>query len=173
MEELVEGQTQTESLAKTLIPYYTEGSKKATYLSYIIAGFSKMESVKLAKIHLKTVHRWEEDDPVFVALQDKARSELRDELANKIVDFEFTRNFRLVLAKDFQVLFKDAIGEPLTDREQDYLKLIRKFYTPQQFAMIKQLVSGKDDGQEAFDFTKTVLEIRLSKETSIGKRSPT
>jgi hypothetical protein len=156
--------TQTESIAKTLIPYYTEGSKKAKYLSYIIAGFSKMEAVKLSKIHLKTVHRWEEDDPVFVALQQKAHTELRDELANKIVDFEFTRNFRLVLAKDFQVLFKDAVGESLTDSEQNYLQLIRKFYTPQQFAMVKQLASGDNKGQEAFDFTRVVLEMRLTKE---------
>ena len=55
----------------------------------------------------------------------------------------------------------------MTVGEQDYLKLIRKFYTPQQYAMVKQMVSSNGDGT-GFDFTKTVLEIRLSKETHIG-----
>lgn len=162
--EITNEPTATESIARMLIPYYTEGSKKAKYLSYIIAGFSVLESVKLADIHLKTVMRWRDSDLVFVALENKAHTELREELANQLIDIEFSRNFRLVLAKDFQVLFKDATGEQLTTSEQDYVKLIRKFYTPQQYMMIKQLVSTNGQQQEAFDFTKTVLEIRLSRE---------
>ena len=158
--------TATENMALALLPYYTEGDKKSDYLKYIIAGFSKMEAVKMTGIHLKTVHRWEED-PIFMALLEKSRTELRDTLANKLMDIEFTRNFMLVLKKDFNVLFKDATNEPMTDGEQDYLKLIRKFYTPQQYAMVKQMVSSNGDGA-GFDFTKTVLEIRLSKETRIG-----
>jgi len=128
-----------------------------------------MESVKLADIHLKTVHRWREDDPVFVALEEKAKTDLRDDLSNKLVDIEFTRNFRLVLAKDFNVLFKDATGETLTEPEQDYIKLIRKFYTPQQYAMIKQMAGSNGNSGDGFDYTRTVLEIRLRKETTTMK----
>ncbi len=162
--------TTTEGIAQTLLPYYTDGSKKASYLKYIIAGFSKMEAAKLCelgKYPLKTIHRWEED-PVFVALLEKSRTDLRDELSNKLVDIEFTRNFMLVMQKDLKVLFKDATGEVLSEKENDYLNLIRKFYTPQQYAMVKQLVSGNGDSKGDFDFTKTVLEIRLSKETHTG-----
>jgi len=157
--------TATESIAHSLIPYYSDGSKKARYLSYIIAGFSTMEAIKLSKIHLKSVHRWRESDPVFVELEAKASTSLRRELADHLIDIEFTRNFRLVLAKDFEILFKDASGEQLTDKEEDYLKLIRKFYTPQQFAMIRQIIGGNGEAKaEAFDFTRTVLTIRLEKE---------
>ncbi len=159
--------TPTEGIAEALLPYYTEGDKKANFLKYIIAGFSKMEAVKLVDIHLKTVHRWEED-PVFMALLEKSRTDLRDELANKLVDIEFTRNFMLTLQKDFKVMFKDATGEILTTEEEKYLVAIRKFYTPQQYAMVKQLASGNGHS-DAFDFTKTVLEIRLSKETNISR----
>jgi len=159
--------TTTEGIAQALLPYYTEGDKKSDYLKYIIAGFSKMEAVKLTGIHLKTVHRWEED-PIFSALLEKSRTDLRDTLANKLVDIEFTRNFSLVLKKDFNVLFKDATDTTMTEDEKDYLKLIRKFYTPQQYAMVKQMVSGNGESQGAFDFTRTVLEIRLSKETHGG-----
>lgn len=159
--------TPTEGIASAILPYYTDGTKKANYLKYIIAGFSKNEAMKLCdlgKYPHKSVNRWEED-PVFVALLEKSRTDLRDELANKLTDIEFTRNFMLVLQKDFRVLFKDATNEVLTEDENDYLKLIRKFYTPQQYAMVKQMAGG--NGKEgAFDFTKTVLEIRLSKETA-------
>ena len=159
--------TPTEAMALTLLPYYTEGGKKASYLSYIIAGFSVMEAVKLADIHLKTVSRWRESDPVFVELEAKSHTELRRGLADHLIDIEFTRNFRLVLAKDFKILYKDASGEVLSENENEYLNLIRKFYTPQQFAMLRQMIGG-GDAPAAFDFTKTVLEIRLSKEQVRG-----
>ena len=155
--------TTTEGIAQSLIPYYTDGGKKAKYLSYIVAGFSVTEAVALAKIHLKTVTRWRED-PKFVEIEDRSTSELRKQLSDEIIDIEFTRNFRLVLAKDFEILYKDATDEILTEKEQQYLLTIRKFYTPQQFAMVKQLVSGNGGGDEPFDFTRTVLEIRLSRE---------
>jgi len=155
--------TPTEGIAQSLISYYADGGKKARYLSYLVAGFSVMEAVSLAKVHHKSVLRWREADPSFTELEQKALGELRKELSDQLIDIEFTRNFRLVLAKDFQILFKDAGGAELSDKEQQYLLLIRKFYTPQQLAIIKQLVSGSSQ-PEAFDFTKTVLEIRLSKE---------
>jgi hypothetical protein len=162
--------TTTEGIAQSLIPYYTDGGKKARYLSYLVAGFSVMESVQLSKIHLKSVKRWREEDPNFKVIEDKTTSELREQLSNQLIDIEFTRNFRLVLAKDFQVLFKDAVGQLLTEKEQQYIMLIRKFYTPQQLAMIKQLVGGDGEtADKAFDFTRTVLTIRLEKEEGSGR----
>lgn len=170
MEDLIKPeQTPTESIVSTLMPYYTEGSKKAKYLGYIIAGFSIMEACKLVDIHLKTVIRWRDNDPVFLALEEKSRTELREQLSNQIIDIEFSRNFKLVLAKDFNVLMKDAAGEALSQAEQGYLYLIRKFYTPQQLVMVKQLLGSNGEKQDAFDFTKTVLEVRISKETKTMK----
>lgn len=157
------GITPTEGIAQSLIPYYMDGGKKARYLSYLIAGFSVMEAVKLAKIHLKSVMRWRESDEKFKELEEST-PKLRQQLSDQLIDIEFTRNFRLVLAKDFEILFKDATGQPITDKEQQYLLVIRKFYTPQQLVMIKQLVSGEGGREEPFDFTRTVLEIRLSRE---------
>lgn len=159
--------TETEGIAQSLIPYYMDGGKKARYLSYIVAGFSVMEAVALAKVHLKSVKRWREEDPNFQPLEEQAIGELREQLSNQLIDIEFTRNFRLILAKDFQILFKDAQNQTLTEKEQQYLFVIRKFYTPQQLAMIKQLVGGTVGQQEAFDFTKTVLTIRLEREQSV------
>ena len=163
--ETVEGTiTPTEGVAQSLINYYADGGKRARYLSYLVAGFSVMESITLAKVHLATIKRWRREEHAFEELETKALGELREELSNQLINIEFTRNFRLVLAKDFQVLFKDAQEKVLTEKEQQYLLIIRKFYTPEQLTRIRQLVSGRDDSGEAFDFTKTVLTIRLEKE---------
>jgi len=161
--------TTTEGMALSLLPYYLEGGKKSRYLGYVVAGFSTTEAMKLAKVHPATVRRWREEDETFLGLERQAGGELRERLANTLVDIEYTRNFRLVLAKDFNILYKDATDQKLTDREQQYLLLIRKFYTPQQLAMVRQLLSGNGQSSEAFDFTRTVLEIRLSKETQSAK----
>jgi len=164
MNELVNGEpTTTENIAQSMIPYFTDGTKKAKYLSYLISNFSVMESCKLAKVHYTTILNWRKIDPQFVEVENSI-PKLRKDLANNLVDIEFTRNFRLILAKDFEILFKDAQGLALTDKEQQYLLTIRKFYTPQQFAMIKQLVGGNGKSEEAFDFTRTVLTLRIEKE---------
>ena len=158
--------TTTEGIAHALLPYYTDGSNKARYLTYIMSGFSVTESIELAHVHLKTVYRWRDDDPIFVELEAKAKTTLRKQLSDQLLDIEFTRNFRLVLAKDQVVLYKDATGQDLTTDEVDYIKIIRKFYTPQQFAMLRQMFSGNGEvKQEGFNFVKTVLELRLTKES--------
>ena len=161
--------TTTEDIAQALLPFYFEGTKKANYLGYVVAGFSTTQAAKLAKLHFRTVQNWRQGDPKFAELEQKAITDLREQLSNTILDIEFTRNFRLVLVKDFEILYKDATGGTLTEEEQKYILVIRKFYTPQQLGMIKQLLSGGDKPNEALDWTKTVLEIRLSKETGTTK----
>lgn len=168
------GLTKTEGMIQSLIPHYLEGDRKAAFLGYLVAGFSKAEATKLTKIHKKTLTRWYQGDPDFVKFLDQI-PEVREKLSNQILDLEYTRNFKLVLSKDFQVLYKDAIkdqpgGKPLTPQEEEYLQHIRKFYTPQHLLMLRQLLTGDNKSGEAFDFTRTVLEIRLSKEASYGQR---
>ena len=156
--------TPTENVAQSLIPYFTQGGNKSRYLGYLVAGFSRPEAVKLTGVHPTTVKVWEDEDPKFVEVQEQCLTTLRHRLSDELLDIEFTRNFKLVLNKDFSILFKDSTGEVLTEKEQQYLMLIRKFYTPQQLMMVRQLFSDNGEKKEAFDFTKTVLEIRLSKE---------
>src|SRR4030042_2646891 len=110
MEE-VTGITPTEGMAASLLPIYIEGGKKARYLSYLVSGFSIMEASKLAKVHYKSVLRWRQD-PQFLDTEQQCVGELRKKLSNELLDLEFTRNFRLVMAKDFEILFKDAQGLP-------------------------------------------------------------
>lgn len=160
----VTGLTPTEGMVQSLLPHYMDGDKKAAYLGYLVAGFSRVESKRLAGIHDKTLTRWTHGDPAFVEFINKL-PDVRKELSNQLLDIEFTRNFRLVLSKDFKILYKDAVGKALTDQESNYLQVIRKFYTPQHLVILRQLLAGGEEGEQAFDWTKAVLEIRLSKET--------
>ena len=160
----VTGLSPTEGMVQSLVSHYIEGDLKATYLGYLVAGFSRIESKRLTGIHDKTLTRWTQGDPAFVEFVSKI-PDVREKLSNQLLDIEYTRNFKLVLSKDFKVLYKDAMGKLLTEPEQQYLQAIRKFYTPQHLFILRQLLSGKGGSGEAFDFTKSVLEIRLSKET--------
>ena len=142
--------------------------KKSRYLSYRLTGFTEMESIELAKVHHRSVLNWREADAMFRAIdlnENKLLVKLRGELSSKFLDIEFTRNFRLVLEKDFNVLYK-SVTEPdsLTDREHEYLLKLRSHYGAQQLGMMKQLLSG-GTVEQPFDFTKMVISIKRERES--------
>jgi len=162
------GVSPTEGMIQSMVSHYIDGDNKATYLGYLVAGFSKIEAKRLTGIHDKTLTRWQQGDPDFVEFVSKI-PDVREKLSNQLLDIEYTRNFKLVLSKDFKVLYKDAVGKPLSESEAQYLQSIRKFYTAQHLIMLRQLLSGKDETGEAFDFTKSILEIRLTREAGCAR----
>ena len=153
--------TETENIAQSFIPTFSDDNKKATYLSYLIANFAHREACKLTPVSEKQVHRWKDADQNFLHICTDGLQALRKEFASTFIDMQFTRNFHLVLQKDFRVLYKDAVGEvPLTDNEYKYLEKIRQHYTPQSLAMVKQLLGGGTVDQP-FDFTKLTMKIKV------------
>jgi len=153
---------ETGEMARSLMPTM-ENENKATYLSWIVCNFSVREAVKLTGIHQKTVTRWREADPEFVELEQEGLTNRRKQMANEFLDMQFTRNFRLILQKDFDVLYKDATKIVLTEFEQAYLLKVRQHYTPQSLAMLKQLLAGGNI-QQPFDFTKLTMTISRERE---------
>ncbi|KKN75154.1 hypothetical protein LCGC14_0383130 [marine sediment metagenome] len=158
--------TETDSLAKSFLPMLTDdgfgdttSAKRAEYLSKRICNFSVRESCQLADVSEKTVRRWRDADPDFFHLDTKGMTDLRKKFATEYVDMQFTRNFHLVLQKDFKVLYEDAIGGTLTKEENDYLGKIRAHYTPQSLAIVKQLLGGGTT-ETPFSYTKLVMEIK-------------
>ena len=155
-----------QSIVESIVPIYTDDTKKAKYLSFRVANFSVIESCKLAKIHIKSVRRWRELDPAFYAIDVTNLENIRKELSAQFTDIEFTRNFRLVLAKDFEILSKSMTeGQVLNEFEENYLLKLRAHYTPQSLAMVKQLLKGGTIS-EPFNFTKYVLTLTREKETA-------
>ena len=150
--------TETEAIALAFVPTFSDDSKKATYLSYLVANFSHREACQLTPVSEKQVHRWRDADPNFAKIAGEGLRELRKEFASSFIDMQFTRNFHLILQKDFRVLYKDAIGGELTKTEDEYLGKIRQHYTPQSLAMVKQLLGG-GTVEQPFDFTKLTLSI--------------
>lgn len=161
--------SETRAIAESILPVLSDDSKKGLYLSYRVANFTVSESVQLSKIHMKTVRRWREADEQFRYLDMEGITELRKAMANQFIDMQFTRNFHLVLQKDFRILYKDAMADQvttnpqLTEQEQTYLKGIRQHYTPQSLAMVKQLLAG-GTVEEPFNFTKVTMTIRRQTE---------
>ena len=153
----------TEDIAQALIPYYPEDSRKSRYLSYRVCGFTLREARDLVGITESSIRRWRKEDAEFAKLDTSGLSQLKEQLSAKYINVEFTRNFHLVLQKDLKVLIK-SIKEPimLTSQENQYLLKLRAFYTPQQFAIIQQLV-GEATG-EGFNFTELIFQIRRERE---------
>lgn len=152
-----------EDIAESIVPYFPEDGKKSKYLAYRVCGFNIRESMSLANVSLTSIRRWREADEEFVKLDTTGLNELKEKLSAKYLNVEFTRNFHLVLQKDFNVLVK-SIKAPnsLTVQENQYLLKLRAFYTPQQFAVIQELV-GEAVGP-GFDFTKLIFEVRRERE---------
>ena len=164
--------TETENIAQSFVPTFSDDNKKATYLSYLIANFAHREACKLTPVSEKQVRRWKDADPNFLHICGEGLSALRKEFASTFIDMQFTRNFHMVLQKDFRVLYKDGVlgqilaegktptdVQKLTDNDVKYLEKIRQHYTPQSLAMVKQLLGGGTVDQP-FDFTKLTMEIK-------------
>lgn len=156
-------------IARSILPSFNEeDSKKSEYLGYRLNFFSRQEATELTGIHPKTVTRWRED-PQFALIDGDGLTTLRKTLQTEFTDMQFSRNFHMVLKKDFRILYKDACSQPLTEYEQDYLIKIRQHYTPQSLAMVKQLLNG-GTVEEPFNFTKLTLTIKRETEQIEMKR---
>ena len=164
--------SETEAMAHSLLPMIQgDGGtgKRAEYLAKRVANFSMRESCKLAGVTEKSVHRWREADANFNYLDTEGLTELRKSLGAELLNMEFTRNFHLVLEKDFKILYKDAVSEtpgaiPLTEDEKIYLLKIRQHYTPQSLAMVKQLLGG-GTVEAPFNFTDFIFTLKREKVT--------
>jgi len=151
--------TETEAIAEAFVPSFSDDNKKATYLSYLIANFAHRVACQLTPVSEKQVRRWKDADSNFANICGPGLPALRKEFASVFIDMQFTRNFHLVLQKDFRILYKDALGTELTDNEVKYLEKIRQHYTPQSLAMVKQLLGG-GTVEQPFDFTKLTMTIK-------------
>ncbi len=166
------GHTAEESIARTVIPYNRDDDR-ARWLGYRACAFTSSEATQLVGKTKSCISNWRAD-PEFAALE-KRLPEFRKQLANEYCELEFTRNYRLVMAKDHQILkrsldiiaesFIDGTGKrveipALSKQDQDYLLKMRAYYTPQQLNIMTAITkTANGTGDDVFDFTKAVLTI--------------
>jgi hypothetical protein len=152
-----------EDIAESIVPYFPEDGKKSRYLAYRVCGFNTREAMSYAKVSFTSIKRWRESDEEFRKLDTTGLNELKEKLSAKYLNVEFTRNFHLVMQKDLNVLTKSIkFPNTLTVQENQYLLKLRAFYTPQQFAVIQELV-GEATG-EGFNFQKLIFEVRRERD---------
>lgn len=161
--------SETTTIAKAALPLFGDDGKKADYLSYRVSYFSFRESCELGKVSEKQVRRWRATDEQFNHLDTEGLTELRKQFSNEYLEMQYTRNFQLVLQKDFKILYKDATDVQLTDVETKYLEKIRQHYTPQSLGIVKQLLSGGSTA-EPFNFTELTMTIKREQIEIRGER---
>lgn len=129
-----------------------------SYLSFRACGFSFRESCQLAGVGESTVRRWKASYSDFAELDEKGNiRELVDKFSYRYLEFEFLRNYRLVLKKDYDVILKSVLTpESMAKGEENYLMRARSHYTPEQLAVIKKLIEA--GGMEELSFTQLVLQ---------------
>lgn len=153
-----------EDIAEAIVPYFPEDGKKSRYLAYRVCGFNTREAMDMADVTQTSVRRWRVADEEFARLDTTGLNELKEQLSAKYLNVEFTRNFHLVLQKDFKVLVKSIKApETLTTQENQYLLKLRGLYSPQQFVAIQQMVG--EATSDGFDFTKWVFQISKERES--------
>jgi len=139
--------------ADSFLPAFDyENDAKRRYLSYRLSGFSRAEALRYADVKRITLYKWKQNDEEFEAIDGKSLVELSAEFRREIISMEYTRNFRLALAKDEKILKKsmDSTAK-LSDDEWDYLKKIRPLYSPQALKALESLYSDKSDTPDSWD----------------------
>lgn len=151
--------SEEELIAESLVPYAASDVKKSRYLSYRATGFTITESAELTGITLHTVKVWRGHDPEFARLEGKDLSILRETVGKEFLKAEFTRNMRLCMGRDYEVLRKANLTSwLLTSDEKRYIEKVRPLYTPQQLMAFSGALSG-DGGGAAFNITQIIKEM--------------
>ena len=118
-----------------------EGWQKMRYLAYRATGFTPKEAIELLGLRLATLLRWRKRDPFFASWERERLRELQRR-GYEILRIEFVRNMRLALYRDYKVLMKAAVSlEELTPAERDYLRLIRRHYTPEGLVALERALT--------------------------------
>lgn len=157
----IAGQTEPEKIAQAIVPYARDDAR-ARYLGLRSSGFTIRETLRLMKYSHSALSVWR-DDKDFVALEERI-PEFRKQLSNEYVGIEFTRNYRLVLEKDYRVLQQslypekdgEGVAVPMSDQDHEYLKKMRSHYTPQSLQILEALMN--EESKNGFDFTSFVME---------------
>jgi len=136
------------SIAETLIPWRKDDNR-ARYLGYLACGFNPEEALYMLGLKLEWLEEQRQDDS-FSAFELKV-PEIRKELSKEYIELDFFRNFRMVLEKDYRVLYK-ALDEDalMTNAENQYLLKLRSAYTPQQLQIMEQVMKGVGTGDWNF-----------------------
>ena len=152
--------------SQSVLPYYTDDTKKTKYLSFRATGFTPTEARDLTPCDKRTVQRWREADSEFKRLEGVDIAELRQTHGAAYHSAEFQRNLRSFMELDRRIIARahavlnDGMELSAMDTaEQGYLKTIRPLYSPAGLSAMMKAVNGDGDSSVKFDFAQLVQEM--------------
>ena len=95
------------------------------------------------------------DDEAFRLIELRDVFDLRKEFAKEIVALDFSRNYKLVMYHDRQVLERvreaDDSKTKIDKDDQEYLTKIRPLYTPQQMQALEAMFKDQNNQPQSWD----------------------
>ena len=185
----LEPESETIEAVKSILPFISGDAmdeSKGNYLAYRFTGFSMREACEMAGIHQQTVQRWRgrlklhkgDHDTKFVDLEKEVTGENRVRIRAETLQILFSRNFHLVLRRDFDVLKRmngldtflsedktKTITRVASKEDHVYMNRIRAYYTPQQMDIIERLANPNTKDGEGFDFATFLNQAHGSSDT--------
>lgn len=148
------------AIREARIPTFDTGNElKVKYLSYRAVGFTFKESCHLAEVKADVVRGWRRTDADFKSFEKTDLRPLQKEAAKDILETEFKRNILMLVRKDARIIEKSMQSfntedngtvdgmELFTEREFEYFKAIRRFYTPDQLLQLSKALEPDKFGE--------------------------
>ena len=150
------------AIAESVVPYF-DNLHKSEYLGFRACGFGVRDACQLVGVHQRTVNNWRKSDPEFILTENNALNSMRQNLAANHLNIRFTRNYALILEKDFIVIQKSTNDpDSLNKHEHEYLLKLRSSYSPQQLEVMRRLIG--EDGGSGETFADWVIKLSRTKE---------
>ena len=117
-------------LLLSMIPGMFGDSDKATYLGFRALGFRKSQVLELMGLNDAIYDMWVEETPELEQFEFERIGQMQSRINADIIRLQFMRNMTLFLFQDSRIMAKSLAGfNDLTNREYNYLRSIRRFYS--------------------------------------------
>jgi hypothetical protein len=145
--------------------------KISSYISFRACYFSISESLKMANATKKELALWYEDED-FHNLDTKLIKEFQKAHGKTALTIQYTRNFRLVVQKDAEVIAKSLDPDSILSKfEEQYLNRLRGTYSPEQLQKLTNSVQD-GDGKTPLTFMQVVMMANGERKQNVGKSQP-
>lgn len=118
----------------------------ATFLAYRSLGFDATKTLRLMHRDREQLDFWHDNYPEFCEFEYKYLPKLQRVLSKNIIRLSMMQNMMLCLTQDNLVLTKmheDGL-EKLSNREWQYIQMIRPRYTSSDLLAVERIVSPED-----------------------------
>lgn len=142
--------------------------KISLYLSFRACYFSIQESLKMAGASKNDLLKWYEDKD-FNELDTKMIKDFQKLYGKIALTIQYTRNFRLIIEKDAEVISKSLDPEDtLSKFEEQYLNRLRGTYSPEQLTKLASAVQD-GDGKAPMNFLQVVMMANSQRSAKVGE----